>query len=900
MPRPLRALLAGVLLGAATTALPAMAEDVLEPVGTGGLAAVDRALARLSTHRRLLMVAAHPDDEDTSLLALVARGLGGEAAYLSLSRGEGGQNLLGPELGVDLGLLRSRELLAARHIDGAHQFFARAFDFGYSRSLEETLERWPREVLAEDVARVIRRFRPQVVVSVFPGVPSPTHGQHQAAGVVTHEVFETVGQAAAFPRLDAQGLPPFSPQTLYRSSFFDPQAATLTLPTGILDPVSGRSLFQLAMASRSQHRSQDMGALQPVGSTATRLAWVAGGAGAEGTDLFAGVDTRLPALAATLPAGAPRQAVEAHLARVEETARTARRQLSTADPATAVEPLAAVYGELEAALARVRGLADGGGPHAAEAHIVAALVEEKLAVARDGLRAAAGLAVDAVAEAEELVPGEPVAVRVSVWNGGGLPLSLTDVDLALPEGWAAVLQEGGDDGGDGFSRRFSPVVTVGRRGPLAPGDLAEARFEVTVAGDAPPTVPYFLARPVQGALYDWSQAPPELRGLPFDPPFLRARVTVRIADRQVTLEREVVHRYRDQAEGEVRRPLRVVPPLEVAVAPELAIWPLHRDRPHRLQVTLARHGRQPLTGRLRVQVPAGWPAPEPAPFTLSGEAATVAIDLHPPPHLTPGRYPLAVTAELADGRRLDLAVPLLDYGHIRPTPRPAPAVVEVAALDLTLPALRRVGYVRGASDRVPEVLLEVGLPLELLGGERLRGGDLAGFDAIIVGSRAYETDPDLRTANGRLLDYVRQGGLLLVQYQQYPFVQGGFPPYPLTISRPHDRVTDETVPVTLLDPAHPVFHRPNRLGPTDWQGWVQERGLYFAGTWDGAYRPLVRMADPGGPELDGGLLVAPAGAGTYVYTGLAFFRQLPAGVPGAFRLFANLLALTPGQEEPAR
>src|SRR5262245_14032728 len=282
----------------------------LEPAATGGVAAVDRALAKLSTHKRLLVVGAHPDDEDTSLIALVSRGMGGEAAYLSLSRGEGGQNLIGPELGVGLGLLRSRELLAARSVDGGRQFFTRAYDFGYTRSLDETLRLWPKDVTVEDAVRVIRRFKPQVIVSVFPGVPHPNHGQHQAAGVTAYAAFPLAGDANALPQLAAEGLVPWTPQVLFRSTRFDPETPGLVLPLGGIDPLAGKSIFQLAMASRSMHRSQDMGMIQRLGPLDTRVGWVEGEAGKEAKDLFTGIDTRLSALAATVADAGRRKTAE--------------------------------------------------------------------------------------------------------------------------------------------------------------------------------------------------------------------------------------------------------------------------------------------------------------------------------------------------------------------------------------------------------------------------------------------------------------------------------------------------------------------------------------------------------------------------------------------------------------
>ncbi|HEY9422092.1 MAG TPA: PIG-L family deacetylase, partial [Thermoanaerobaculia bacterium] len=302
----------------------------LEPASTGGVATVERALAKLSTHKRLLVIAAHPDDEDTSVIALVSRGLGGEAAYLSLSRGEGGQNLIGPELGVGLGLLRSRELLAARSVDGGRQFFTRAYDFGYTRSLDETLQLWPKDVLVEDAVRVIRRFKPQVIVSVFPGTPHPNHGQHQAAGVTAYAAFPLAGDPKAVPQLAEEGLSPWKPQALYRSTFFDPDATTLKMSIAGVDPLSGRSILQLAAASRSQHRSQDMGQIQRLGAQETRAGWVEGGAGKESQELFAGIDTRLAAIAATIGDAGRRKSVEEHLTAVQAAAERTRTSLNPA------------------------------------------------------------------------------------------------------------------------------------------------------------------------------------------------------------------------------------------------------------------------------------------------------------------------------------------------------------------------------------------------------------------------------------------------------------------------------------------------------------------------------------------------------------------------------------------
>ena len=810
----------------------------LAPPATGGVVELDRLLQRIAETRRILVIGAHPDDEDTELLAFAAQGYGARAAYLALSRGEGGQNLIGEELGEALGLLRSRELLAARATDGAQQFFTRAYDFGFSKALEETLRFWPADTLLKDAVRVVRRFRPHIIVSVFSGTPRDGHGQHHAAGLTAQRVFDAAGDPAAFPELlREEGLQPWLPLRLYQSTRFDTTRTTVRLPTGALDARTGRSYHQIAMASRSLHRSQDMGQLQRLGPAQARIGLIKDRAGlgnaATGNDLFAGVEreeTWLTALADSLRSGA------------------SAGRLAQAGPglANALNRLA-------------RGPAVGDSVTRAE-------VERALAVA-------AGLEIDALAPTEELVAGDAVSVLLQVYNGGGFEVRLDSGAVAAPAGWRV----------EGLDR--TPVT-------LGPGALDTLRFRVTVPAEARPSRPYFLERLRRGGLYDWSDAPPAVRGTPFEPPPLMARATASVLGASVSLEREVSYRFNDQAYGEIRRPLRLVPAVDVRLDPEVVVWPAGAAPSRRFTVTLTSHAHVAVSGDVRL-VADGWPAPPAVPFTLekAGDSRVLTLDLARPRNRARAEVTVTAIARTADGREFRERTELVRYPHVRPTPyvRPASAVVRVEPL--ALPRVSRVGYVRGASDRVPEALQQVGLPVVMLTPQDLGDGDLSGFDAIVVGSRAYETDTALVRHNQRVLAYAQRGGLVLVQYQQYAFIQGGFAPYPLTIGRPHDRVADETVPVNLLAPDHPVFTTPNRIEPVDWEGWPQERGLYFARTWDAAYTPLLEMNDPGESPKPGGLLVAKVGAGTYVYTGLAFFRALPAGVPGAFRLFLNLLAL---------
>jgi hypothetical protein len=359
----------------------------------------------------------------------------------------------------------------------------------------------------------------------------------------------------------------------------------------------------------------------------------------------------------------------------------------------------------------------------------------------------------------------------------------------------------------------------------------------------------------------------------------------------LTLTREVVAVARSLSRGEVRSPLRAVPALEVDVAQGLLPWPLGDAAPRRLRVTLVAHA--PAEGQVSVLVPEGWPAVPLQPFAIpAGERRTFELPLSPPANLAAGRTFVEVGAVTFDGSRYFEAFPVVDYEHVRPRPVPAPSLVNVSAFPLELPRLQGVAYVRGAADLVPESLQAVGVPLEVLSPEALLRRDLAVFDALVIGPRAYDAAPELAAANGKLLDFVRAGGLLVVQSQRTDYFSRKLAPLPLDMTgRNATRTTDETAPVRPLAPEHAVLTTPNPIAAEDWEGWVQERGLYYPQTWDPAYVPLLAMADPGKPELSGALLVAPYGQGTFVYTGIAFFRQLPAGVPGAYRLFANLLAL---------
>ncbi len=855
-------------------AAPVALEAQLGPPTTGGVVALDQALRFLGHYQRVLIIGAHPDDEDTELLTLLTRSEGAEAAYLSLNRGEGGQNLVGSELGVGLGLLRTEELLAARRLDGAGQYFTRAYDFGYSKNLDDTWAHWPRDTILKDVVRIVRRFRPQIIVSIFSGTPRDGHGQHQAAGWAAGEAFKVAGDADAFPELlTEEGLAAWVPLKLYRSTRFDTAATTLTLDGAGIDTAVGKTFHQIAMASRSLHRSQDMGQLQTIGPSVVRLALVSDMTGRGQSGLWSGIDTSLGAV--RVATGGTRMREYRALV---DSART--------DPGDSLVPARL--------LRAARLLSTWAGTPWSPGRAIPEL-QDQLRHLGEAWQAATGTLFDVRASSARIAPGDTVELTIEAVGTqlGRVRPEFRSVPLAQPR--------------LGAPRRFS---AGGREG-------IEWRLAGRVAPSRPLTQPYFLRASPPTSLYDWSDATPSDRGLPFE----GAQVVAGLSVNPLSgwLWREGTWRWNDQALGEIRDPVDIVPRVDVKVSPGELPWRLGDPSPRVLTVTLFHGAQDTTTGTVRLELPADWPAVPPQRFTLAGprQHREFRFTVRAPAQLSAGTYAVAAVAEDARGNRYEQGRVTISYPYIRPRSYLAPATARVTVLDLSLPTAQRIGYIRGAADRVPEALMAAGIPVEVIDGAFLGHGVLTGFDAIVVGPRAYETDSSLVNESGALIDYARGGGLVLVQYQQYGFFYDNFAPYPLFVaSRPpgaddravttaqpatgapvpallggHDRVTDEHAAVTVVDSSARVLRVPNRLGSADWDGWVQERGLYFARAWAPEYRTVLEMHDPGEAALEGGLLVARVGKGTWVYTGLSFFRQLPAGVPGAYRLFANLLSL---------
>jgi LmbE family N-acetylglucosaminyl deacetylase len=871
--------LAGLLLLLLAAGEPVQAQA---PVEGDGAAALGVSLRRLGTTKRVLMIAAHPDDENTALIAQLALGEGADIAYLSLTRGEGGQNLIGPELDEGLGLIRTEELLAARRLDGARQFFTRAYDFGFSKSADETFRHWPRDTLLADVVEIVRRYRPDVIVSVFSGTPADGHGQHQAAGMMAREAFAAAGDPQRFADQLARGLAPHAPAYLVQSLWRNVTNATFVMSTGDLDPLFGRSRYQIAMQSRSRHRSQDMGRAEPIGPQSAALRVVAGEFPAGAASMFAALDTTLVQHART--AGLPAAALQ-QLERYERAVGEIREAYNPLHVDRIVQPLAEALGLLRSVSA----------PAGPAGRRFDALLNDERRDAAEALRLAAGVAIDVVSDTPRPVPGEPFAVQVTLWNGGRRPIRSDAVELRVPAGWSARLEDSAASG--------SPAVV---NAAVAPGAVQRTRFIVTPSPGAAVTEPYFLTAPRANGMYRWDAVPDSLRGAPFAAPAVTAVLRVD-AGAALVIEREAEHVDVDKAVGELRRPLIVVPPVSVHAEPRILVNDALAPRPRTVTVTVASSASTQVAGVLHVDAPAGWTVePRSVPVTLErrGDTRTLRFTVTPPAAAAPRtasngasppaarQQPAELRARFETGRgTFDRGYTIIAYPHIRPHPLYRAAAVLMPTFPVRIADGLRVGFIEGAGDDAAHALREMGARVELLDAEALASGDLSRFHAIVTGIRAYETRPDLVANNARLLDYARQGGTFVVQYNKYELVENGLMPFPASMSRPHGRVTDPAAAVALLEPSHPLLAGPNPITAADFDGWVHERGLYFLSTMDERYTPLLAMSDPGESPLHGSLVAARLGEGWYVYTGLALFRQLPEGVPGAFRLLANMVSL---------
>jgi LmbE family N-acetylglucosaminyl deacetylase len=840
-----------------------------------GAAGLGQALKRLGTIASALHTGAHPDDEDSGLLAYLARGLQARTAYLSLTRGDGGQNIIGPELYETLGVIRTEELLAARRIDGAQQFFTRAFDFGFSKSPQEAFAKWDREAVLGDMVRVIRTFRPLVIISAWTGTPTDGHGHHQAAGILTPEAFRAAADPSRFPEQIKEGLRPWQARKLYvrvppREEVGSGQqlpVATLTINKGQYDALLGRSYFEIAMQGRSQHRSQDQGALERRGPQYSKLRLVESilGQPKDEKAIFEGLDVQLTGIAAF--AGQAGEQLRPELVQIQQAADEAMAKFNPL-ASSAVSPVVARgLHQLRALRSRLTTLAMSDAEH----YDVEFLLKQKENDFADALARSQGIVVDCIADDELVTPGQTMTISIQAYADSGA--NLRTATLNLPQGWAAQPQ------------KENTATTDGR---LA----AQREFKVTVAAEADPTEPYWLKNPRKGDMFVPGAGGTGIE--PLAPPVITATVEFIVAGEPVVVTQPAQFRFADKALGEIRRELKVAPALSVAVTPSLLVYP-QSDKPvaREVNIVVTNNQKGGARGTVSLRKIKDWQfTPAEAAFDLKreGEQQSVTFTVTAPARAMDSRRVVAV-AQTDGGVEYRTDFQRVAYPHIESRLIARRAEVNALSLDVKVAPSLHVGYIEGAGDDFANALRRIGVDVHTIDARELASGDLSRYDTIVAGIRVYEVRPDVIANNSRLLDYVKQGGTLIVQYNKNEIVEGNFTPYPAKMKRGMpDRVTDETAQMAILDSANPIFNFPNKITEADFAGWVQERGTYFFSEWDAQFKPLLASHDPGEEEKRGGELIAQVGKGYYIYTGIAWFRQLPVGVPGAYRLIANLVS----------
>ncbi|HVY71422.1 MAG TPA: PIG-L family deacetylase [Verrucomicrobiae bacterium] len=801
--------------------------------------AILQELRSFNTVATILHVAAHPDDENTSLITYFARGRGYRTAYLSLTRGDGGQNEIGPEFDEKLGVARTQELLAARRLDGGRQFFTRAIDFGFSKTPEETLKLWDRDQVLADVVRVIRQYRPDVVVTRFPIPPgSGGHGHHTASGILGVEAFKLAGDPKAYPEQLAQGLTVWQPKRVAWNGGGGGRGGgllsgpTVTVDIGGDDPVTGESFGAIAGRSRAMHITQGFGNFggRGGGGPNPQTFTILGGEPAT-KDLFDGIDTTW----ARVPNGAE----------IGSLTDKAIADFKQDAPAASVPALLAIRAKL-ATLA------------------IDPVVDDKRAQLDRILQACLGLSVETIAPQPEVVPGEPLNLRLSVSFRSDVPVRWVETRARGLE-WAA---SSAQDLHSGQPRAVETVLRV-------PVDL-------------PMTQPYWLRADGSSGIFRVDD--PKLIGTPENPPALPVQYVFEVNGQKLIVHDEPVF-LEKKGEKERRRRVDIIPPVSLHFASDVSLFLPGSTRPVAVEVIAARANQN---GEVRLEAPAGWkvsPATQPFRVAKVGEKASHTFNVTAPARQASERLTASVTI---NGRRFSNQRMEINYAHLPFILLQPEARARAVCVDLAIKG-RNAGYVPGAGDNIAQALTEMGYNVKTLTAGELTPEKLAGLDTVVVGVRAFNVRKDLARSLTNLLAYVENGGTVVVQYNR-PDGLGSqaLGPYPFSIqgSAPKQRVTDELAPVTFLAPDHAALTTPNRIGQPDFDGWFQERGAYFPSSWDKEhYEPVLAMSDPGEEPLQGGILVAKHGKGYYVYTGVAFFRQLPAGVPGAYRLFANLVSL---------
>jgi LmbE family N-acetylglucosaminyl deacetylase len=825
MALPLKNLLACALILLCVSASLRLETDAqVRPIYDQGAVGLDQVLNWLRFDGRVLMIGAHPDDEDTALLAYLARGVHARTGYLSLTRGDGGQNIIGPELGEALGVIRTEELLQARRLDGAEQFFTRAYDYGFSKTLAEAKQKWDERLVLCDVVSVIRKFRPHVVVAQFNGTPSDGHGQHQYAGYIS-----PIAVKAASDATQCQQSGPVWTTTKFYVRHRGQGDPTLRINTGQYDFVLGRSYFEIAMHARSQHRSQEQGVLELKGTQYSNLNLIAPSGETRDADIFSGVTY------------------------------TGRNVGMLASEARDISKPRELLPRLTVLL-----------PDPSSAEPASSTMSTDPLVA-DAILRASGTRIDVLADRDTAVPGESFPVSVRMFQPQPEEVKIVDVSFNLPTEKASEPSTGAQTP---FRREAANWSSY---------------FTLTVPADSIPTQPYWLLSQRKGELFEIAGG--VAASEPFGARPAEASITCEVMGKRFTIRKPVEYRFADDIRGELRRDLSIVPRITVGTDKDLMVVSTRSDQQTRdVSVAVRNNTSGPSSGKVRLVLPAGWtssPAEADFSMTRKGESTSVRFTVNIPRSAGVGSFEIKPEA-VAGGQTFAQSMQTIAYEHIQTHRIYRPAKVDVKIVDVqTAPV--KVGYVRGSGDRVPDAIRELGLGVDEIDDAMLAAGDLSRFQTIVVGIRAYQVRPALVANNKRLLEFANNGGTLIVQYQLPPtYSQPNLTPYPAQMG---PRVSDENAAVMIVEPMHPIFNYPNKITQDDFKGWVQERNLYNFSTMDPKYVGLLESHDAGEAENKGGLVIADVGKGKFVYCSYSLFRQLPAGVPGAYRLLANLVSL---------
>lgn len=807
---------------------------------TMNAAEIQLALKKLGTLCSVMHIAAHPDDENTALLAYLANERLCRTAYLSLTRGEGGQNLIGSEKGALLGVIRTQELLAARRIDGAEQMFTRAIDFGFSKTAEESLRLWNKQEVLADVVWAIRKFRPDVIITRFPPDERAGHGHHIASAILAEEAFKLAGDAKAFPE-QLKFVSVWQPKRLLWNAFIrqgdTPPADTIKVDVGAYNPLLGKSYTEIAGQSRSMHKSQGFGAPERRGSRIEHLTHVAGEKATN--DIFDGVDMSWKRVDG--------------MENISKLIAESKTKFNSNEPSEILPQLARAYSELY------------------KSNETWAF--QKRNEIKELFRASAGLWLEAIA-------GEPAVasddknfrdINFTAINRSNFPVTLYGTSTITRSTPAEFVS--------------ASSILMGNEEKLLERDkpLTE-KMPFAGSRSIPTSQPYWLSEQNNGFLANVSDQTLVGLGENFANRFIYAKL--KADNQEINFEIPILYRFVDRVEGEIYRPFVIAPPVVVNLTEPTYIYA--SNQPKQVRVTVRNYAPN-MNGVLKLNLPSGWKAePNEIPVALKekGSEITNTFTLTPTANAVNGKIEAFVEA---NGQKYANSQVVIDYPHIPQQNLFPPAESKLVKLDVKT-GRERIGYIMGSGDEIPEALKQIGYNVRLISDEDFENLDFAKeFDTIIAGIRAYNTRNVLRRKNQKLLDFVQSGGKMIVQYNTSDnTLFQNFAPLPLKIGR--ERVTVEEAPVKFLQPAHSVLNVPNKITGKDFDGWVQERGLYFAGEFDANFTPVLAMNDPNEKETTGSLVVAKHGKGEFIYTGISFFRQLPAGVPGAYRLFVNLIS----------